>query len=35
MTFLVFMRNGTFNGAGGSGVVCGGGCGGHGRCYRR
>lgn len=35
MTFLVFMRNGTFSGGGGCGAVCGCGCGGRGRCYRR
>lgn len=35
MTFLVFMRNGTFSGGGGGGMVCGCGCGGRGRCCRR
>ncbi len=35
MTFLVFMRNGTFNGVQSyGGTVCGCGCGGRGRCYR-
>lgn len=34
MTFLVFMRNGSFSGGGGA-ISCGCGCGGRGRCCRR